>query len=339
MHSFKNDYSEGAHPQILNALISSNMNVEEGYGNDTHTLNAVTTIKKLIKNENTDIHLIAGGTQCNLLAISAFLRPHEACISANTGHIAVNEAGAIEHSGHKVITINSSDGKVYPSQIKEILSNYLNEHVVKPKLVYISNPTELGTIYSKSELQALMNLCKASNLMLYADGARLGSALCVKNSELSMSDMCEFTDAFFIGGTKNGALLGEALVIKNPSLKEDFRYILKQNGALLAKGRILGIQFEELFKDDLYFKLAEHANEMATILTEGIEKAGYEFLINSKTNQIFPILDNDLIKKLETKFEFYVWKKIDDSKSAIRLVTSWATKKEAVLKFIENLEA
>lgn len=339
MYSFKNDYSEGAHPQILNALISSNMNVEEGYGNDTHTLNAVTTIKKLIKNENTDIHLIAGGTQSNLLAISAFLRPHEACISANTGHIAVNEAGAIEHSGHKVITINSSDGKVYPSQIKEILANYLNEHVVKPKLVYISNPTELGTVYSKSELQALMNLCKASNLLLYADGARLGSALCVKNSELSMSDMCEFTDAFFIGGTKNGALLGEALVIKNPSLKEDFRYILKQNGALLAKGRILGIQFEELFKDDLYFKLAEHANEMATILTEGIEKAGYEFLINSKTNQIFPILDNDLIKKLETKFEFYVWKKIDASKSAIRLVTSWATKKEAVLKFIENLEA
>lgn len=339
MYSFKNDYSEGTHPQILNALISSNMNVEEGYGNDTHTLNAVTTIKKLIKNENTDIHLIAGGTQSNLLAISAFLRPHEACISANTGHIAVNEAGAIEHSGHKVITINSSDGKVYPSQIKEILANYLNEHVVKPKLVYISNPTELGTVYSKSELQALMNLCKASNLLLYADGARLGSALCVKNSELSMSDMCEFTDAFFIGGTKNGALLGEALVIKNPSLKEDFRYILKQNGALLAKGRILGIQFEELFKDDLYFKLAEHANEMATILTEGIEKAGYEFLINSKTNQIFPILDNDLIKKLETKFEFYVWKKIDASKSAIRLVTSWATKKEAVLKFIENLEA
>lgn len=339
MYSFKNDYSEGTHPQILNALISSNMNVEEGYGNDTHTLNAVTTIKKLIKNENTDIHLIAGGTQSNLLAISAFLRPHEACISANTGHIAVNEAGAIEHSGHKVITINSSDGKVYPSQIKEILANYLNEHVVKPKLVYISNPTELGTVYSKSELQALMNLCKASNLLLYADGARLGSALCVKNSELSMSDMCEFTDAFFIGGTKNGALLGEALVIKNPSLKEDFRYILKQNGALLAKGRILGIQFEELFKDDLYFKLAEHSNEMATILTEGIEKAGYEFLINSKTNQIFPILDNDLIKKLETKFEFYVWKKIDASKSAIRLVTSWATKKEAVLKFIENLEA
>ncbi|MGL5255825.1 MAG: threonine aldolase family protein, partial [Proteocatella sp.] len=338
MYSFKNDYSEGAHPQILDSLIKSNMNIEEGYGNDTHTLNAVSKIKELIKNKDADIHLIAGGTQANLLAIGAFLRPHEACISANTGHIAVNEAGAIEHSGHKVITVNSNDGKVYPCQIKDILSSYLNEHVVKPKLVYISNPTELGTVYSKSELQALSEICSASNLILYADGARLGSALCVKDSDLSMSDMCEFTDAFFIGGTKNGALLGEALVIKRPSLKEDFRYILKQNGALLAKGRILGIQFEELFKDNLYFKLAEHANEMAALLAEGIKKAGYEFLIDSKTNQIFPILDNKLIEKLETKFGFYVWKKIDDSKSAIRLVTSWATKKETVLEFISNLE-
>ncbi|WP_099187823.1 threonine aldolase family protein [Tepidibacter mesophilus] len=338
MYSFKNDYSEGAYPKILNALIESNMTQEEGYGYDRHTQNAVSKIKNLIHNKNVDVHLISGGTQTNLTAIGAFLKPHEACISTNTGHIAVNETGAIEYTGHKVITVDSDDGKIYPDKIENILDSHSNEHVVKPKLVYISNPTELGTIYTKEELKNLNEFCKSNNLILYADGARLGSAICAKGADLTLSDMCNFTDAFFIGGTKNGALLGEALVIKNENLKEDFRYHIKQKGALLAKGRLLGIQFEQLFTDNLYFELANHANEMAYLLNAGLKESNCKFLIDSPTNQIFPILENKIIERLEQKFNFYTWKKIDNNHSAIRLVTSWATKKEAVLEFINEFK-
>ncbi|SHJ95090.1 L-threonine aldolase [Clostridium cavendishii DSM 21758] len=338
MYSFKNDYSEGAHPRILDSLIESNMVQEEGYGNDTHSKNAISKIKELTENQNIDVHFISGGTQTNLITIGAFLKPYEACISACSGHIAVNETGAIEYTGHKVITVDSSDGKITTEKIQEVLNSYVNEHVVKPKLVYISNPTELGTIYTKKELENLYDFCKAKNLILYADGARLGAAICVKEADLTLKDMCDFTDSFFIGGTKGGALLGEALIIKNESLKEDFRYHIKQKGAMLAKGRLLGIQFEELFKDNLYFELAEHANKMATLLTNELKKLNCSFLVNSKTNQIFPILKNELIKKLEEKFSFYTWKKIDDNSSAIRLITSWATKEEKIHEFLSEIK-
>ncbi|MFD3156929.1 threonine aldolase family protein [Haloimpatiens sp. FM7330] len=338
MYSFKNDYSEGAHPKILNTLLQSNMTQEEGYGYDTHTQNAICKIKNLIGNQNIDIHLISGGTQTNLVAIGAFLRPYEACICVHTGHIAVHETGAIEYTGHKVITVDSNDGKINAKKIQEVLDHHIDEHAVKPKLVYISNPTELGTIYTKEELKNLSEFCNSNNLILYADGARLGSAICVKEANLTLSDMCKFTDAFFIGGTKNGALLGEALIIKNENLKEDFRYHIKQKGALLAKGRLLGIQFEELFRDNLYFELANHANEMANILTKGLKEANCKFLINSPTNQIFPILNNKIIKKLQEKFSFYIWEKVDDKNSAVRLVTSWSTPKEVVLEFINEFK-
>jgi threonine aldolase len=337
MYSFKNDYSEGAHPRILNALIESNMIQEEGYGSDTHTQNAISKIKKAIGNENVDIHFISGGTQTNLIAISGFLRPYEACISVNTGHIEVNEAGAIENTGHKVLTVHSNDGKIKIEKIQEVLNTYVDENTVKPKLVYISNSTELGTIYTKDELKNLSEFCKANNLILFADGARLGSALCVKDSNVTLEDMCNYTDAFYIGGTKNGALIGEALVIVNENLKDCFRYNMKQKGSILAKGRLLGIQFEELFTDNLFFELANHANEMADILREGLKKANCKFLVDSPTNQIFPILENKQIEKLQEKFKFYFWEKVDDNHSAVRLVTSWATKKEAVLEFISEL--
>lgn len=339
MYSFKNDYSEGAHPRILNALVESNMIQEDGYGNDNHTKNAIHQIKELIGDENTDVHFISGGTQTNLIAIGAFLRPYEACISANTGHIAVHEAGAIECTGHKVITIDSNDGKITIDKIQGVLNFHIDEHLVKPKLVYISNPTELGTVYTKKELKIISEFCKFNNLILYVDGARLGSALCVKEANLTLTDMANFTDAFFIGGTKNGALLGEALIIKSENLKQEFRYHIKQKGALLAKGKVLGIQFEKLFEDNLYFELAAHANEMANLLTKGLKKAGCEFLINSPTNQIFPILENKQIERLEKKFSFYNWQKIDDNRLAIRLVTSWATTKEAVIEFIDEVKS
>lgn len=334
MYSFKNDYAEGAHPNILNALTEHNNAQEEGYGLDRHTQNATGIIKSLTGDNKADVHLLSGGTQTNLIAISSFLRPHEACITATSGHIATHETGAIEATGHKLLTVNSSDGKITAQLLEPLLTDHHFEHMVKPRLIYISNPTELGTVYSKYELKHLYDFCQEKNLLLYADGARLGSALMSKGADVTIEDMYKLTDAFFIGGTKNGALLGEALIIKNPHLRTDFRYLIKQRGGLLAKGRVLGIQFEELFKDNLYFDLAQHANEMAQFMAEKLIKTGCAFWIDSPTNQIFPILDNRIIEVLSKKFQFYVWAKTDKDHSAIRLVTSWVTSPEAVKSFI-----
>lgn len=339
MYSFKNDYSEGAHPRILNALVESNMEQSEGYGEDTYSKKAIDLLKQRIGRNDIDIHLFVGGTQTNLTAISAFLRPHEAAIAANTGHILVHETGAIEATGHKVISIEVSDGKLTPEHIKPALEAHTDEHMVKPKLVYISNSTEIGTIYKKDELEKLSKFCRENKLFLYVDGARLGSALCSEENDMELSDLARLADAFYIGGTKNGALMGEAIVICEDSLKEDFRFHIKQKGALFAKGRILGIQFLELFKDDLYFELARHANAMATLLKKEISQAGYTFLTDSPSNQIFPILPNWLITKLQEKYIFTFWEKVDDNNSVIRLVTSWATKEAEVCNFIEELKS
>lgn len=338
MYSFNNDYSEGAHPRILDALVESNLVQTTGYGEDKYTAEAIELLKKKMKRSDVHIHLVSGGTQTNMIAISSFLRPHEAAIAAKTGHIAVHETGAIEATGHKVITVDCKDGKLNPSNIKPVLDAHTDEHMVKPKLVYISNSTEIGTVYTKDELIGLSRFCRENNLLLYMDGARLGSALCCEGVGLELSDIANLVDAFYIGGTKNGALLGEALVICNQSLNEDFRYFIKQKGALLAKGKVLGIQFLELFRDNLYFDLAKHANEMAGILRDGIKKAGYSFFTDSPSNQIFPILPDSLIEKLQEKYVFSIWSKIDDKTSAIRLVTSWATEKDAVLSFIEDMK-
>jgi len=338
MYSFKNDYSEGAHQRILNALMESNMEQTEGYGEDIYTKRAIELVKQRIGREDIDIHLFPGGTQTNLTAISAFLRPHEAVVAANTGHILVHETGAIEATGHKVISIEVQDGKLYPVHIQSVLELHTDEHMVKPKLVYISNPTEIGSIYSKSELENLSIFCKEKNLLLYVDGARLGSALCSEENDMELSDLGKYADAFYIGGTKNGALMGEALVICRDSLREDFRFSIKQKGALLAKGKLLGIQFLELFRDNLYFDLAKHANKMAGLLKDEISKAGYSFLTHSPSNQIFPILPNDLITELKEKYSFYNWEKVDDNRSVIRLVTSWATQETKVLEFIDYLQ-
>lgn len=339
MYSFKNDYSEGAHPRILEALVKTNLEQVEGYGQDIYTLEAVELIKKRIELDNIDIHMLSGGTQTNLTAISAFLRPHEAAIAANTGHILVHETGAIEATGHKVISIPSTDGKLTPTMIKTALIAHTDEHMVKPKLVYISNTTEIGTIYKRSELHELNSFCRENNLILFMDGARLGSALASEENDLTLSDLGDLVDAFYIGGTKNGALIGEALVICRDSLKEDFRFHMKQKGALLAKGRLIGIQFLELFIDDLFFELAAHANNMAKMIKDAIAEKGFRFLTHSPSNQIFPILPNNLIKMLQEKYFFYVWERVDDNNSAIRLVTSWATSEEAVMEFIKDLKA
>ena len=337
MYSFKNDYSEGAHPQILQALLDSNMEQVEAYGQDYYTLQAIEQLKQRINRQDIDIHFLSGGTQTNLTALSAFLRPHEGVIAASTGHILVHETGAIEATGHKIISIEVQDGKLNTAHIKAAVNLHTDEHMVKPKLVYISNPTEIGSIYSKSELQELSEFCKGQKLLLFVDGARLGCALCSEENDMTLEDLGLLTDAFYIGGTKNGALMGEALVICNELLKEDFRFHMKQKGALLAKGKILGIQFLELFRDDLYFTLARHANAMASLLRNAISQAGFSFLTHAPANQIFPILPNELITKLQENYSFYVWEKIDERHSAIRLVTSWATREDAVRAFIEEL--
>lgn len=337
MYSFKNDYSEGAHSRILNALVETNLEQTDGYGTDQYTERSVNLLKKKIDREEVDIHLLVGGTQVNLTAISAFLRPHQAAIGADTSHINCHETGAIEATGHKVITMKTNDGKLTPNLIQNVVDSHSDEHMVQPKLVYISNSTELGTLYTKAELIDLHDCCKRNKLLLYLDGARLGSALVAEENDLTLADIAKLVDAFYIGGTKNGALFGEALVICNDELKEDFRYFIKQKGGLLAKGRLLGIQFEELFKDDLYFELAKHANKMALMLKGAIVNEGYKFLTESFTNQQFPIFPNNLIEKLSEKYSFNIERVIDSNYTAIRLVTSWATKEEIVLEFIEDL--
>ncbi|MDF2789025.1 MAG: threonine aldolase [Neobacillus sp.] len=338
MYSFKNDYSEGAHPRILNALLKTNLVQDEGYGEDRYSKESIELIKEKIRNHDVDIHFISGGTQTNLIAISAFLRPHEAAIAVSSGHILGHETGAIEATGHKILSVDGKDGKLSPLDLQGVLDGHPDEHMVKPKLVYISNSTEIGSIYSKSELQELHDFCQRNQLILYMDGARLGSALCSEENDLQLSDLPNLVDAFYIGGTKNGALIGEALVICSESLKEDFRYHIKQKGALLAKGRLMGIQFLELFQDNLFFDLATHANKMARMIREELVKANVKFLTRSPSNQIFPILPNSVITDLQGKYAFHIWEKVDSDSSAIRFVTSWATKEEEVTSLIEDLK-
>jgi threonine aldolase len=338
MYSFTNDYSEGAHSRILNSLVETNFEQTGGYSTDYHTERAISLLKEKINREDVDIHLLVGGTQVNLTAISAFLRPYQAAIGADTSHINCHETGAIEATGHKVITANTEDGKLTPNLIQKVIDAHTDEHMVQPKLVYISDSTELGTLYTKSELEELHNCCIENDLILYLDGARIGSALVAEENDLTLSDIAKLVDAFYIGGTKNGALFGEALIICNNELKKNFRYFIKQKGGLLAKGRLLGIQFEELFKDDLYFEIARHANKMAILLKDALKENGYKFLTDSFTNQQFPILHNDVITKLSEKYSFNIERVIDENNTAIRLVTSWATKEEKVLEFIEDLK-
>lgn len=339
MYSFKNDYSEGAHPRILQALQATNLEQVDGYGEDRYCLQAAALLKQKLQCETAAIHFLPGGTQTNLTALSAFLRPHEAAVAANTGHVLVHETGAIEATGHKIISVAVADGKLTPAQIRAAVDAHTDEHMVKPKLVYISNPTEIGTIYSREELVAISRLCRERDLYLYMDGARLCSALCAPGNDLALADIPKLTDAFYIGGTKNGALLGEALVLCRQELQADFRFHMKQKGALLAKGKVLGIQFLELFRDELAMELARHANDMAALLRTAIAGAGFRFLVDSPTNQIFPIFPQALIEKMQQEYSFYIWEKIDDTHAAIRLVTSWATETAAVHRFIADLQA
>lgn len=337
-YSFKNDYSEGCHPKILEALLKYNLDQQNGYGLDIYSENAANIIREKSKSPDSKVHLVSGGTQANLIVISSILKPHESVISAHTGHIFTNETGAIEATGHKVHAVETLDGKLTPKDIQSVLDVHTNiPHQVKQKLVYISNSTEVGTIYTKKELEELSQFCKEKNLYLFMDGARLGHALTAQSNDITWEDIAKLTDVYYLGGTKNGALLGEAIVINNKVLQEEFGFHLKQKGAMLAKGRLLGIQFQELLKDDLYWDLAKHANTQAMKIKEAFKKIEAEFLAETDTNQIFPILENSKIEKLAEHFDFYIWKKMNDEKSAIRIITSWASYDAVVNNFCNEI--
>lgn len=343
MIQFQNDYSEGAHPSILNKLIETNMEQTVGYGEDVYCENARKKIRALCQNEQADIHFLIGGTQTNYTVISACLRPHQGVIAAQSGHINVHETGAVEAKGHKVLALPSMDGKITAGQVEACCQAHWNdadhEHMVQPGMVYISHPTENGTLYSKKELKALYDVCCKYQLPLFLDGARLGYGLMSEESDMTLSDIAAMTDVFYIGGTKVGALFGEAVVISNPMLQRDFRYLIKQNGAMLAKGRLLGIQFDTLFTDNLYMDIAKHADELAMKLREAFVKKGYELLHDSYTNQQFPILPDEDFRELKKKYRFSFWEKTDASHTAVRVCTSWATREEDVCALIADIEA
>lgn len=335
-HSFHNDYSEGAHPALLKILSESNLIQEDGYGNDGLSGQARDLIRKTMESPDAGIHFVSGGTQANLVVLGSILKPHESVIAAETAHIHIHEAGAIESTGHKINTVPSNDGKITADQIQMVLDGHTDEHMVKPGAVFISNSTELGTVYTARELESISRICRSHGLYLYMDGARLGSALMSKESDLDVSGLKRFADIYYIGGTKNGALMGEAIVINHPDLQKDFRYHLKQRGALLAKGRLPGAQFLGLFENGLFFNLAKHANTMAGKMAHHFGERGYTFLAPPSTNQIFPVLPDDVIARLQELYGFYVWKKMSRNTSAIRLVTSWATREETVDEFLTD---
>lgn len=336
MISLLNDYSEGAHPRILQLLQQTNTEQCTGYGEDVYCLQAAELIRAHIQAPEAAIHFASGGTQSNTVIIKSILRPHEAVIAAQTGHIAVHETGAIEATGHKVITVLvGADGKLTAAAIEAAYTAHTDEHMVKPRLVYVSQTTEIGSVYSVSELQAIRACCDQLGLYLHIDGARLGAALAA-NNELSLAVIAKIADVFYIGGTKNGALLGEAIVIVNPHLQDAFRFALKQHGALLAKGRVLGLQFVGLFEEQVFWECATHAHTQAMALAEGLRELGCEFLTPPQSNQIFPILPNSVMEALQQQFAFYQWQAIDDAHSAVRLVTSWATQTQNVDLFLQE---
>jgi len=336
MIRFESDYAEGAHPAIIKRLTETNLEQTAGYGEDEHCANAARLIRHACDAPNAAVHFLVGGTQTNATVIAAALRPHQAVIAAETGHINVHETGAIEATGHKVIALPAPDGKLTAEQIAHTISAYRSdpnhEHIVQPAMVYISNPTEAGTIYYKSELEAISAVCREQELLLYLDGARLGYGLAAEGNDLTLKDIASLCDVFYIGGTKVGALFGEAVVITDNKLNRDFRCIMKQRGAMLAKGRLLGIQFETLFEDGLYFRISQHAVDLAMLIRDAFREKGVPFLYKSPTNQQFPILTQPQLDVLKQDYAFETWTQTGEDAFAVRFCTSWATRREDVEK-------
>lgn len=337
MHWFRNDYSEGAQERVLERIVNENRTRTPGYGDDEICESARELIRREIGRPDALVRFIPGGTQTNQLMIAHALRPYEAVIAAETGHINVHETGAIEATGHKVLAAPSRDGKLTPELIAGVLSAHEGPHMVKPAMVYLSNSTELGTHYALKELKAIRAYCQEKGLILYLDGARLSSALAAAEGEMTIRDIAEHTDCFYIGGTKNGALLGEALVITREDLKKDIDYAIKQRGAMMAKGRLMGLQFLALFEDGLYYEIGRWENRMAARLRAGIEKAGYALFTDSRTNQLFVALPDAILNKLRNDFQFELTGE-DGGRKVARFVTSWATEEADVDALVAALQ-
>lgn len=315
-----------------------------GYGEDPHCEEARRLIKQACQSDNADVHFLVGGTQANTTVIAHILRPYQGVLAATSGHINVHETGAIESTGHKVLAIPTEDGKLTAKQIDEAMQAHIHEdgpeHMVQPGMVYLSFPTEIGTIYSHDELKAIRTVCNKYDLPLFVDGARLGYGLCSPECDLTLPQLAQLADVFYIGGTKVGALFGEAVVIMNEALKRDFRYSIKQHGGMLAKGRLLGLQFATLFTGNLYFDIAQHAIDEAMRIKAALQAKGIGFLIDSPTNQQFPIFTDTQIATLSEHFMLSLWQRIDEEHTAMRICTSWATKPEStdeLIRAIENL--
>ena len=343
MIRFECDYAEGMHQRILDRLIETNMEQTAGYGIDPHCDRARELIQKACGREDVDVHFLVGGTQTNLTVIASILRPYQGVFCAASGHPNVHETGAIEATGHKVIVLpTTKDGKLTAEAIQEGYDAHWNdethEHIVQPGMVYISQSTEDGTTYTKAELEEISKVCHACGLPLFIDGARLGYALACEGCDYTLEDITNLADVFYIGGTKVGAMMGEAVVIVDPALKKDFRYMIKQRGGMLAKGRLLGIQFETLFEDGLYLEVSKHADDLAMQIRRAFEAKGVSMLFDSKTNQQFPILPNAMMAKLAEKYAFSFWANVDEAHTAVRFCTSWATQAENVAELIADIE-
>ena len=339
---FHNDYSEGCHHKILEALVKTNMEQTPGYSEDKYCAMAAEKIRKCCGKEDIAVHFLVGGTQANLVVIASGLRPHQGVLCADSGHINVHESGAIEATGHKALWLPSMEGKINGAQIQKYMDAHWAdpsfEHTVQPGMVYISSPTEWGTLYSLEELEDISHVCRKNGLYLFLDGARLGYGLMARDNDVTMADLTRLCDAFYIGGTKVGALFGEAVVISNKTLAKDFRYIMKQRGAMLAKGRLLGVQFDALFTDDLYFEISSHAGQMADILLQKFRQLGFEFAFKPQSNQLFPILPKYVRDELGKKYTFIEMDQLDHDRRVCRFCTSWATTEENVRILCADLE-
>lgn len=341
MICFHNDYSEGCHEKILQRLQQTNLEQTPGYGEDHYCASAAEKIRAICERPDADVHFLVGGTQANMTVIAAALRPHQGVICAESGHIHVHETGAVEATGHKVLAVPSTDGKITADQVEQTVllqrDSGAAEHMVQPKMVYISQPTELGTLYELAELTSLNRICRKYGLYLFLDGARLGYGLTAEENDVTLPDIARLCDVFYIGGTKMGALFGEAVVITTPSVGEDFRYLIKQRGGMLAKGRLLGLQFDTLFTDELYFVLGRHANKMAARIRDTLDELRIPVLVPGYTNQIFPVFPDAALKELAKAFTFTEQARIDDTHRAVRFCTSWATTRENVDALCDEL--
>ena len=334
MLSFTCDYTQGAHPKILERLIETNMEQLPGYGNDRYCESAKENIRKACGCPDAEIYFLAGGTQTNATVIDSVLQKYEGVISAQTGHINVHEAGAVEYTGHKVLTLPAWEGKIRADELEELLKTFWDdgsrEHMVFPGMVYLSHPTEYGTLYTKAELEAISSICRSYKIPLYLDGARLGYGLMSLQTDVTLPMIADLCDIFYIGGTKVGALCGEAVVFPHKNAPRHFLTLIKQHGALMAKGRLVGIQFDTLFTDDLYFRISRHAIEMAELMKRGFAEKGYSFFLDSPTNQQFILLDNVKLEELQKKVDFEIWERPDEEHTVVRFATSWGTAAEDI---------